>query len=477
MKKDEVFLELFDKIILTIKRYLSENSYELPIVSHHSPDELSNKINLTLPKVGGGNEMMINCVDLYLKYCVRTAHPQFFNQLWSGFDNAGFIGEILTALTNTSMYTYEVAPMATLIEMKIIKKLVNLIGLPEEAGGTFVTGGSNGNLLGMLLARDKALSAGHKLEDLYAFYSENSHYSLDTAAMVLGISKSHTIKIPSDSHHRMNATILRQKIEEITALKKVPFFVCATAGTTIAGAFDSILDIANITYQQNNCWFHVDAAHGGSVLFSEQSKYLLNGIEFADSVVLDAHKALGAPLTCSILLVKDKDLLNFHQSNKEASDYLFHLEDKDIGAFNLGTSSLQCGRRADCIKLWLMWNKYGTEGFENRVNKLIALARYAEKKVESSSSLTLAIRSEYINVCFYYNLQTNLLNSDQFHKKIKESLYKKGLTMVNTASVSDKVCIRLVISNPELNNSDIDIFFENVLETARFIEKSNNNAI
>ena len=144
------------------------------------------------------------------------------------------------------MYTYEVAPVATLIEMTIIKKLLTLIGFPESGWGIFVTGGSNGNLLAMIVSRNKFLDRGKKLEDLCVFYSEKSHYSLDTAAMVLGIAKSNIIKIPSNENHQMDFRILEQKMNEAKQEGKIPFFVCATAGTTVTGSFDPILDLAHI---------------------------------------------------------------------------------------------------------------------------------------------------------------------------------------------------------------------------------------
>ena len=127
---------------------------------------------------------------------------------------------------------------------------------------------------------------------------------------------------------------------------------------------------------------------------------------------------------------------------------------------------MQYGRRADCLKLWLIWNYYGSEGLEVRINRLMKIAQYAEHKVKTLAPLTLAWKPEYLNICFYHSLEKRQINHDWFHNKIKESLYKKGMAMVNTASINNKKCIRLVISNPDLTEKDIDIFFENLLKIA-----------
>ena len=464
--------EIIKFISETVSDYISKNTYDNPVVEHKPLSDLQKLINCSLPEESGGIERVFKLVEEYLKYCVKTGHPQFFNQLWSGFNVTGFIGEIVTALTNTSMYTYEVAPVATIIEMTIIKKLLSLIGFCENGWGTFVTGGSNGNLLAMLIARNRLLDHGEKLENLCVFYSEKAHYSLDTAAMVLGISKSNIIKIPANDRHEMDSDILCLKINETIEQNKKPFFVCATAGTTVAGNFDPIFDIANILKEHKYCWFHIDGAHGGSVLLSRTHKYLLAGANLANSLVWDGHKVMGAPLICSVFLLSDKKFLNFHENNTAANDYLFHSQEESDAVeqnLNLGTYSLQCGRRADCVKLWLMWNHYGTHGLESRLDRLVSLARYAESKINSSDKITLAIDSNYVNVCFYYNVINSSVNHDWIHEKIKKTLYENGTCMVNTAKINNKMCIRLVISNPEIMESDLDIFFKNLIETGERI--------
>lgn len=380
--------DLIDKMGCFIKEHLSKNTYDYPVVDYQSADNLREKFDFSLPDISGNSQILLDSIEQYLKFCVKTGHPQFFNQLWSGFNLPGFIGEVLSCLTNTSMYTYEVAPVATLIEKSLIEKVINLIGFPETADGTFVTGGSNGNLLAILIARNKFLDQGYKLDDLCVFYSEKSHYSLDTAAMVAGIHKDNVIKVSADQNHKIDCNALSVKMEEIIQLGKIPFFVSATAGTTVAGKFDPISEIAQVVKKYKDCWLHVDGAHGGCVLLSEQHKHQLKGIELADSMVWDAHKILGAPLICSMFVLKEKELLNFQGKSAGASDYLF--QNEEYGP-NLGTYSLQCGRRADCIKLWMMWNYYGLEGLEARINHLINLTKYAKNIVESSENFELCI--------------------------------------------------------------------------------------
>lgn len=450
-----------------IDKYLSANNYNSPVLKYCSNEDLANDMDFSLPDSAGGYDKVFSMIEKYMEYCVKTGHPQFFNQLWSGFNLAGFLGEILTALTNTSMHTYAAAPVATLVELSIIKKLLNIFGFPEKGMGTFVTGGSNGNFLGMLLARDRALSSGEKLENLCAFISENAHYSVETAAKTLGVSSVNIFKIKCDENQKTCIEQLNIKMQEAINSKKIPFFICVTFGTTVAGVFDSISNIYEITKQYNQCWLHVDAALGGCAIFSDKYNYLLKDSCLADSIVFDAHKLIGAPVICSIFLVKDECALNFHETNVNANDYLFHDE-----KHNLGIYSLQCGRRADALKLWLMWHNEGTRGFGEKIETLVSLASYAEKKITSTNELTLSTKREFVTVCFYYKLKNPLIAHDDFHNKIKHTLYTTGITMVNTARINNQVCIRLVISNPTLHKNDIDIFFNNFLNAANKLRLS-----
>jgi len=449
-----------------VNSYLkSDTDPETDVTHHLPPEELRSKLDLTLPEAGCSMDDLYKTIDLYLTFAVKTGHRQYFNQLWSGFALPGFLGDVIASLANTSMYTYEVAPVATLVEKELIKKLGHISGF-ENPEGLFVTGGSNGNLQAMMVARNHTIphvkNAGFQdANKLIAFVSEEAHYSFEKSANVLGIGITNVCKIRTDAAGRMIPEELTIAIEESFQKGKRPFFVGATAGTTIKGAFDPLEEIAQIA-KHHDLWFHVDGSLGGTVIFSPHHRSLLEGLNKADSFVLNAHKLMGLPLICSIFLVKEKGHL-LNTNSVTGTDYIFH--DEAFGSYDLGPMSLQCGRRVDALKLWLSWKFYGQKGYAERMDRFFDLAAFAENIVEKTPSLELMAPRSSTNVCFRY-LPDNSVDINEFNIRLREELARSGKSLVNYAYLGNDVAIRLVIANHELKQEDISLFFDNLIQTA-----------
>jgi len=175
-----------------------------------------------------------------------------------------------------------------------------------------------------------------------------------------------------------------------------PFMINATAGTTVIGAFDPLVEISAVA-KQYDLWLHVDGAYCGSAIFSERFKHLVKGSELADSFTLNAHKMLGTPLSCSLITVKDKK--NLYSSFSQAASYLYQTADDE---YNPGKISLQCGRRNDALKFWTLWKTIGTNGIEAAVDHQFDLARYAKEYVKNHPDYTLYNDDDTIAVCFNY---------------------------------------------------------------------------
>ncbi len=456
--------EILSKTFKLVNDYQSSvGSGKDNVLDYHKPGELEKKVDLKLPSKSGNYNNLFSDIEKYLEYSVKTSHKQFLNQLYSGENLPALIGEFITALTNTSMYTYEVAPMATLIEKELINKMCTIAGF-SYGGGTFTTGGSNANMLAMMSARNKLLPEVKQKgvmgsNVLTAFVSDQSHYSFDTVANILGIGSDHVYKIKSDSHGRMLIEDLVKAIETSLNKDETPFFIAATAGTTLLGAFDPLDEIAEIA-QNYKIWMHVDGSFGGSIILSAKYKYLFNGIERANSFTWNPHKLMNVPLIASVLLVKEKDRLLKNLTDLN-TDYIYH--DNDVQEYNLGQQSIQCGRRVDALKVWLAWRFYGDEGYAQRINRMFELANYARKKVDSYDQLQLQAEPQSLTICFKYKSEFEKEN-DNLNLEIRETLMKKGLSLVNYGYLKGKVAIRLVISNPDIEEKDLDEFFENYVQ-------------
>ncbi|TKC49101.1 hypothetical protein EI555_002663 [Monodon monoceros] len=238
------------------------------------------------------------CTDT-LKYGVKTGHPCYFNQLSSGLDVIGLAGEWLTATANTNMFTYEIAPVFTVMETILLKKTCEIIGWREtEADGIFSPGGSISNLYGILVARyrqypeikTKGMTA---LPCIVLFVSEQGQYSVKKSAAILGMGTDNVIEAKCDERAKLLFVSLPQ-----------------LAASTVFGACDPLHDITGIC-EMHKLWMRVDAACGGGLLLSRNHSYKLSGIERANSVTWNPHKLMGIPLQCSAILTGEKGTYGF----------------------------------------------------------------------------------------------------------------------------------------------------------------------
>ena len=190
------------------------------------------------------------------------------------------------------------------------------------------------------------------------------------------------------------------------------------------------------------------------MLLHPEAREKMDGIELADSLTWDAHKAMGIPLLCSMLLTKDAQVL--HQNLNEAADYLFQSDDD---RFNPGTRHLQCGRPNDTFKLWAAWQQLGDEGWEKRIERQLELADYAANRVRSEELLELSIEPASLTVCFTVQ--------DMDSRMICDVLHEKGLAWIGYGRVFGEDVIRLVTADPEVQEEDLDRLIDNILDMAK----------
>ena len=462
------------EILQAVFNLVSDYLEELPkpdgkVVNYKDPQALRKIFDLAIQPQGIALEDIPSILEKYLAYSVKTGHGYFSNQLFGGMNLPAFLGDLITSLSNTSMYTYEVAPIATLMEIELIKKMNSFVGF-EVGSGQFVTGGSNANLVALLCARNKVnpkvKNFGLHIEKpLTMFVSDQSHYSFLKAANVLGIGMNNVVKVKTDNHGAIIPEDLDHQIQISRDRGNKPFFVAATAGTTVLGAFDPIEDIAEIA-EKHRLWFHVDGAYGGSVLLSKKHKHLLKGSEKADSFAWDPHKMMTIPLICSVILIRKKNLL-LETCSSDGTEYLFHEhENKD---YDLGPMSLQCGRRVDSLKLWLSWKYYGDMGYEKRIDKLFKLAEYASQIISNHKNLELIRPPQSLNVCFRY-IPEKPTDLNAFNLNLRNSLVKDGKSLLNYSYIDRKVTLRLVFVNPDVDESDIDEIFRIIYRKGEYLQ-------
>jgi len=423
-----------------------------PVAKRIDSDVLYETIDLSLQK----NALLDDAFKKILKEVLiatpKTATNLFFNQLFGGRQSKAVLGDLLAVLLNNSMYTYKVAGPQVGIEQEIIRQSCNMIGYGSQSNGTFPTGGSMSNYMALIMARDVKDPDCRKngmSKPLILYTSKASHYSNAKNASFAGIGKANIRYIETDEKGCMIPAKLEAQIEFDIQNGNIPTFVNATAGTTVLGAFDPIDEIATIT-EKYNIWLHIDGAYCGSVIFSTKKKHLLKGMERSDSFSYNAHKMIGTPMTCSLILVKDKKHL--HDSFSNDADYLYQTDGDD---FNLGKTSFQCGRRNDALKFWTLWKSIGTNGLEKIIDQQFDLAEVARNYVANHPDYTLYSFENSISICFNYK------NIDP--KMLCTLLYEHQITVVGFGAFNEDSFIRFVTINATNTEEDILSFF-NVLE-------------
>ncbi|KAI2667602.1 Glutamate decarboxylase 1 [Labeo rohita] len=359
-------------------------------------------------------------------------------------DTLKYGGTYECKIFSVNRFTYEISPVFILMEEVVLRKMHSIIGWPEEDGdGIFCPGGTMSNLYSVLLARFHLFPAVKThgmsaIPRLALFTSAHSHYSIKKSASVLGIGSENVIVVRCDKRGKMISSELDSSIEAAKSKGQVPFYVNATAGTTVYGAFDPLNEIADISH----------------------------------SVTWNPHKMMGVPLQCSTILVKRKGLLQ--ECNQLCAEYLFQPDKHYDVSYDTGDKTIQCGRHVDVFKLWLMWKAKGSEGFEAQINHCLENAEYLYYKLKRRTDFQLVFKGkpEHSNVCFWYlpkrlqNISPGPERDRELHMvapQIKTKMMEEGFTMIGYQPLEDKVnFFRCVFSNPATQREDVDFLIDEI---------------
>ncbi|TAQ85523.1 hypothetical protein B7494_g6140 [Chlorociboria aeruginascens] len=392
------------------------------LVEYHKPDKLVGLLDFVLPVQGKGKEGLLSTIEQVLKYSVNTWDQGFLDKLYASTNAVGVIAELILAVLNTNVHVFQVSPALTVIEKTTARTFANLFGFTgPHAGGISTQGGSASNTTSIIIARNNFFPetkvTGNENHKFVLFTSAHGHYSLEKAAQMCGLGTNNVISVPVDSKGQMIPAELEDMVKKCKSEGKVPFYVNATAGTTVLGSYDPFDPISKIC-KAYSLWLHIDASWGGPAIFSSTQKHKLHGASLADSLAVNPHKMMGVPLTCSFLL--GPDLRTFHKANTLPAGYLFHddagsVENEDREVWDLADLTLQCGRRGDSLKLALSWIYYGREGFAAQIDQAFDTAAYFATKVAESENLVLVSENPppCLQVCFYYARERALRGKEE----------------------------------------------------------------
>lgn len=405
-------------------------------------------------------------LDDFIDRCTDLHNPKYIgHQVATPAPLASLMGLISDHLNN-GMGVYEMGMAATVLESMVINTLTRKIGYSEDSGGFLSSGGTLSNLTALLAARNNfRLRHPHKTPIIIV--SDQAHFCIERAVSTMGFSKSQLIKVSTDIHYQMNTELLPALIKEYTKEDKGIMCVVGSACSTATGSYDN-LHILSQYCRDNDIWLHIDGAHGGPVIFSDKYRYLVSGIEFADSVVIDLHKMLMVPaLATAVLFKRSSD--SYRCFDQEAR-YLFQQSEPEW--FTLAKRTYETTKYMMGLKFYILQKEYGEDCFALYIDNQYDLARNFYELLSNFEDFESAHQPMSNILCFRYlikNSSQSVLN--ELNQYIRSKLLENGEYYVVQTFLGGTYYLRVSLMNPFTDLSHLQL----LLHQIRMLAKNWNN--
>ena len=433
-----------------------------------TPGEMPGAIRRTLggdplPEQGSEPRRLLDeAADLLFDHSLFNGHPRFWGYITSSAAPIGALGDLLAAAVNPNVGGWSLSPIATEIEAQTVRWIAEMIGYPSDCGGLLVSGGNMANFVGFLAARWAKASwdvraagiLGGGGRRLRAYLSQETHTWIQKAADLFGLGTDSLRWIPTDEQLRMDAAALRKQIREDIERGDLPFLVVGTAGSVSTGAIDPLPELAAIC-REHGLWFHVDGAYGGFASVVPDAPPDLKGLGEADSVAVDPHKWLYAPLEAGCVLVRDAEAL------RAAFSYhppYYHFGETALNYVDYGPQNSR-GFRA--LKVWLGLRQVGREGYARMISDDIRLAQELYRRVAAYPELQAFTHSLSITTLRYVprDLKPGPENEsylNQLNTELLTRLQNSGEAYLSNAVIGGKFVLRACIVNFRTTLADIE---------------------
>jgi L-2,4-diaminobutyrate decarboxylase len=407
--------------------------------------------------------------DVYLRDAVYFHDAKYAAHLNCPVVIPALVGEAILSAVNSSLDTWDQSAGATMIERRLVDWAAERLHLGADADGIFTSGGSQSNLQALLIARNHAVAGLRQdpartslrlpalLDTLRIFTSEDSHFSIQKSAAMLGLGFDAVITVPCTADHRMDAAALGKALTEAHDAGLAPMAVVATAGTTDFGAVDPLTELAELA-RAYGAWFHIDAAYGGGLMVSGRYRHLLDGTRLADSVTVDFHKTFFQPVSSSALLVRDRTML------RHITYYADYLNPESAALAEIPNQvdkSIQTTRRFDALKLWLTLRIMGADALGALFDEAIDLTVRVGALLAAGDDFELAAPPQLSTLVFRYRprldggerLSDNA--ADVINPAIRAAVFASGEAVVAGTKVGGHHYLKFTLLNAEATLEDI----------------------
>jgi glutamate/tyrosine decarboxylase-like PLP-dependent enzyme len=455
---------------------------ERPVTPGEAPPDVRRLLGQgPLPESGGDPEALLaETARLLFDHSLLNGHPRFWGYITSSAAPIGALADLLASAVNPNVGAWVLSPIATEIEAQTVRWIAEMIGYPADCGGLLVGGGTAANTVGFLAARraratwdirGEGLQAGPRL---VAYASDETHTWLQKAADLFGLGTSSVRWIPTDADCRMDVALLEEAIERDLLAGALPFLVVATAGSVSTGAVDPVRDIAEVC-RKHNLWLHVDGAYGAFAAVLPDAPAGLKELHLADSVALDPHKWLYAPLDVGCVLVRDPEALPATYLYRPPY-YHFEEEARD-GGINYHQHGPDNSRAFRALKVWLALRQAGREGYARMISDDVALARALYERLEEYPELERLSNSLSITTFRYVpagadrdsEASRDALNA--LNAQVLERLQRGGAAFVSNAVLAGRFALRACVVNFRTTLADVEMLPEIVVRIGREVGK------
>jgi aromatic-L-amino-acid decarboxylase len=480
----EIFRTLGHRLVDQVAGFL-ERLPDGPVTRDLSPSAVRAALDLDgpLPESGTAPDVLLEqTADLLFGHSLFNGHPRFFGYITSSPAPIGILGDCLAAAVNANVGAWTLSPAATEIESQTVRWIAELIGYPTDCGGLLVSGGNMANFVGFLAARAAMASwdvrqdgvAGRSPQtyrQLRVYGSAETHTWIQKATDLAGLGTASIRWIATGARQRLDVTALRRQLDADTAAGDLPCMVVWTAGSVSTGAVDPLPEMAALC-REYGVWFHVDGAYGGVAAAVPEAPDDLRGLSLADSVAVDPHKWLYAPLEAGCALVRDPARLRaafvyhppYYQFDEQATNYV------DYGPQN--------SRGFRALKVWLALRHAGAAGYRQMIGDDIRLSRGLAEAVGRHAELQLTTQELSIATFRYVpqDLRSALGDArvehhlDALNRAILDRVQRGGEAFVSNAVVDGRFLLRSCIVNFHTEQADVEALPEIVARIGRTID-------
>lgn len=389
-----------------------------------------------------------NPLDLFKDVVDRSIlyhHPHYMGHQTAVPALPAVLASLVVDFLSNGMGVYEVGMVGNTMERVVCEHLCQKLGMGADAGGFITSGGTLATLTVILTARAHYMHHLSKdpsdKDQLAIITSEQSHYCIERAALTMGISADRVIKIPVDEHFHMRTDVLEESYRAATAAGKKVFCIVASAPSTSTGTYDDLETIGRFC-RKENVWFHADGAHGAPAIFSQKYKHMLNGIELADSVVMDFHKMMLTPgISMAVLLRNRADAFD---TFRQEAEYLW--EKQDFEWQHDGKSTFECTKSMSILKVYTLFKQFGDKIFEEFVDYQYDLTREFARLVKANPHFETAHEPDSNILCFRY---TDCENPNEVNAEIRKQLTAEGRFYIVQTVLNGDTYLRVTLLNPK----------------------------